>query len=88
MHPHKKGASKNACSVYGAADRGRTDTVSLPQDFESSASANSTTAAYQTILIVYHNSAKRSSIFSKKFIFFQKILDRLKLKHYNTDIKY
>ena len=74
MHPHKKGASKNACSVYGAADRGRTDTVSLPQDFESSASANSTTAAYQTTLIVYHNSAKKSSIFSKKFIFFKKYL--------------
>ncbi len=31
----------------GAAGRGRTDTVSLPQDFESSASANSTTAAYE-----------------------------------------
>ncbi len=29
----------------GAGDRGRTDTVSLPQDFESSASANSTTPA-------------------------------------------
>ena len=25
-------------SVFGAGDRGRTDTVSLPQDFESSAS--------------------------------------------------
>ncbi len=31
---------------HGAADRGRTDMVSLPLDFESSASANSTTAAY------------------------------------------
>ena len=30
---------------YGAAGRTRTDTVSLPQDFESSASANFTTAA-------------------------------------------
>lgn len=29
----------------GAGDRGRTDTVLLPQDFESSASANSTTPA-------------------------------------------
>ena len=31
---------------YGAAGRGRTDTVSLPRDFESRASANSTTAAF------------------------------------------
>ncbi len=31
---------------FGAAGRGRTDTVSLPRDFESRASANSTTAAY------------------------------------------
>ena len=30
---------------FGAAGRGRTDTVSLPPDFESGASANSTTAA-------------------------------------------
>ena len=34
MHPHKKEQAEKACSVYGAADRGRTDTVSLPQDFE------------------------------------------------------
>ena len=33
--------------AVGAGDRGRTDTVSLPQDFESSASANSTTPANQ-----------------------------------------
>ncbi len=32
---------------FGAGDRGRTDTVLLPQDFESSASANSTTPAKQ-----------------------------------------
>ncbi len=36
---------QNARLLSGAADRGRTDTVSLPLDFESSASANSTTAA-------------------------------------------
>ena len=30
---------------YGAGDRGRTDTVSLPLDFESSTSANSITPA-------------------------------------------
>ena len=37
--------------ISGAADRGRTDTVSLPLDFESSASANSTTAANSLIII-------------------------------------
>ena len=34
--------------VFGAADRGRTDTDFTPLDFESSASANSTTAASAT----------------------------------------
>ncbi len=38
-------------SLFGAAGRGRTDTVSLPLDFESSASANSTTAAFNVIII-------------------------------------
>ena len=33
-------------SFFGAGDRGRTDTVSLPLDFESSTSANSITPAY------------------------------------------
>ena len=32
--------------ILGAAGRSRTDTVSLPLDFESSASANFTTAAF------------------------------------------
>ena len=36
----------------GAAGRGRTDTVSLPRDFESRASANSTTAAYFVVRTV------------------------------------
>ena len=36
---------KNA-DFFGAGDRGRTDTVSLPLDFESSTSANSITPAY------------------------------------------
>ena len=34
----------------GAGDRGRTDTVSLPLDFESSTSANSITPAFFTAL--------------------------------------
>ena len=32
--------------LSGAGDRGRTDTVSLPRDFESRTSANSITPAY------------------------------------------
>ncbi len=32
-------------AFFGAGDRGRTDTVSLPLDFESSTSANSITPA-------------------------------------------
>ena len=32
--------------LFGAGDRGRTDTVSLPLDFESSTSANSITPAF------------------------------------------
>ena len=33
------------CRFFGAGDRGRTGTVSLPLDFESSTSANSITPA-------------------------------------------
>ena len=40
------------CYIFGAADRGRTGMVSLPLDFESSASANSTTAAYPYLLYI------------------------------------
>ncbi len=39
-----------SCNKLGAGDRGRTDTVSLPRDFESRASANSTTPASVYIL--------------------------------------
>ena len=42
----KKDRRKPVFFCYGAAGRGRTDTVSLPRDFESRASANSTTAAF------------------------------------------
>ena len=51
----------------GAADRGRTDTVSLPSDFESDASANSTTAAYYPLIISHKGSKiKRFPPFSCK----------------------
>ena len=45
LRRHTKKCAHKGRIFFGAADRGRTDTVSLPQDFESSASANSTTAA-------------------------------------------
>ena len=70
----KKEQAEKACSLYGAADRGRTDTVSLPQDFESSASANSTTAACHQL--VYYNTLcfKNQPFFSIFLNFFKKIL--------------
>ena len=40
-------------ALPGAGDRGRTDTVSLPLDFESSTSTNSITPAHLTFLL-YH----------------------------------
>ena len=50
--PYRPQASKKeqtrkmcVCSFFGAGGRGRTDTVSLPLDFESSTSANSITPA-------------------------------------------
>ena len=46
-------------AFFGAGDRGRTDTVSLPQDFESSASANSTTPAYNKIIKYPRRKIKR-----------------------------
>ena len=50
LTPHTGTQNKNALSKekafsIGADDRSRTDTVSLPLDFESSASANFTTSA-------------------------------------------
>ena len=46
IHLHKKNPAHIVRDFFGAGSRGRTDTVSLPQDFESSASANSTIPAY------------------------------------------
>ena len=44
MEKKKYGLPKKSV-FFGAGDRGRTDTVSLPLDFESSTSANSITPA-------------------------------------------
>ena len=49
---NKKRTGRKPIRSYGAAGRGRTDTVSLPRDFESRASANSTTAAYFVVRTV------------------------------------
>ena len=43
---NKKDESHDSSFLFGAGDRGRTDTVSLPLDFESSTSANSITPAF------------------------------------------
>ena len=47
--------------LFGAGSRGRTDTVLLPSDFESDASANSTIPAWRgitTVLIITHRFKK------------------------------
>ena len=64
--PHKEEDAKSSLSVSsnGAGDRGRTDTVSLPRDFESRASANSTTPATYCYIIVRH--LKKIKLFSFK----------------------
>ena len=45
-HQKREGSTSWNLLFFGAGDRGRTDTVSLPLDFESSTSANSITPAY------------------------------------------
>ncbi len=57
---------------HGAAGRGRTVTVSLPPDFESGASANSTTAAYNLIIIShFFMKVKKNIITAEYFLLFQ-----------------
>ena len=57
-------------SFFGAGSRGRTDTVLLPSDFESDASANSTIPAWCVELVnaMYYNIhfPKNQYVFSKK----------------------
>ena len=52
-----------ASYCVGAGDRGRTDTVSPPRDFESRTSANSITPALRQT--VYHTRAKKARLFCK-----------------------
>ena len=46
MHLKKEESTTRVNSSFGAGSRGRTDTVLLPSDFESDASANSTIPAH------------------------------------------
>ena len=55
---------------HGADGRGRTDTVSLPRDFESRASANSTTSANQHCSIIITHNMIVVNTFLKFFLFF------------------
>ena len=49
-HPQTRPAQ---CAAYGAGNRGRTGTVSLPPDFESGTSANSIIPAHNEIILTY-----------------------------------
>ena len=42
------------CAAYGAGNRGRTGTVSLPPDFESGTSANSIIPAHNKVILTYN----------------------------------
>ena len=53
IHKKVRAYIKNVNSHFGAGDRGRTGTVSLPLYFESSTSANSITPANITDLLYY-----------------------------------
>ena len=53
LYIKNKNLYKSIGSTFGAGDRGRTGTVSLPLDFESSTSANSITPANITALLYY-----------------------------------
>ena len=77
---NKTHPTKVRCAVYiqaqpgGAGDRGRTGTVSLPLDFESSTSANSITPAHNIMIIAYFfhfvkQTASKFCIYS--FVYFQ-----------------
>ena len=80
LHRRKKGTSPHSWSrsFFGAGDRGRTDTVSLPLDFESSTSANSITPAYESLDFpsnthsISHFFEKIKSFFHSRPYFFQK----------------
>ena len=59
--------SPNTAFFSGAGGRGRTDTVSLPPDFESGTSANSITPANYQRIILYHKIWYKVNTFEKKY---------------------
>ena len=70
----------NPSKKFGAGDRGRTDTVSLPLDFESSTSANSITPAnlskHSTLNIITKKAVKVNSFFEKILVNYGKLIVR------------
>ena len=77
----KKSRTSPFC-FFGAGSRGRTDTVLLPSDFESDASANSTIPAYGSDFrqrkVLYHILFKKSIRFDKNNRGTDKIISILK----------
>lgn len=66
MNTKKKGLTSFLSTLHGAGSRGRTDTVSLPLDFESSTSANSITPALKLMLNYYSIISNKSQAFETK----------------------
>ena len=71
VRKNKRSANASLRIFFGAGSRGRTDMVSLPPDFESGASANSTipaenAAAFATTRHIIPHSCEKIKGFSKK----------------------
>lgn len=67
MNTEKNGVTSFLSLHHGAGDRGRTGTVSLPLDFESSTSANSITPAeLLTARFIIQYEKRKSKIKMKK----------------------
>ena len=64
VRKNKRSANASLRIFFGAGSRGRTDMVSLPPDFESGASANSTIPAHNRLY--YSISFKKNQPFSEK----------------------
>ena len=70
--------------LFGAGGRGRTDTVSLPLDFESSTSANSITPA--NVHIIAYSKRKIKSFFKKTLNIFLSVEGLPKSVHFPCSI--
>ncbi len=68
LNKRPKGCTQDCVHPFGAGGRTRTDTVSLPTDFESVTSANSITPAQRNILAYAGNHCKRElAVFIRVF---------------------